>query len=255
MAREIISFWIARVDDVMAVLHTRESSFAQARRRNLLLAGVFCGLCLLIWLWWVNNIRSGHLLQTDVAVPVLLAFGAAGFVGKRFWHAYRKSASGDKGVERTIDVLRQLPDSYHVLSNVQVPGAYCGLVVVGRNGVFIINTKHHNGTITPSNGDWVQEKTGRRGTDYSSSMRNPVKHMKRQIHVLADYLKSVGTRVWVDGIVFFTNPDVILNGCSDRFTDRGDAVRSYILNYRARFLLSDADVLRLVQRLEHTRGS
>ena len=233
----------------MAVLHARESSFAHEKQRNLLLAGVFGASCLLIWLWWMRNILSGHLLHMGVAIPVLLTFAATGAVGKHFWHAYRKSASGDKGVERALDVLRQLPDSYHVLSNVQVPGAYCSIVVIGCNGAFIVNTKHHSGTITPHAGDWEQEKTGRRGTDYTVAMRNPVKQLKHQIHALAEYLKPVGTRVGVDGIVFFTHPNVILEDCSDRFTDRGDVVRSYILNHRARFQLSDADVYRLVQRL------
>ena len=197
----------------------------------------------------MRNILSGHLLHMDVAIPVLLTFAATGAVGKHFWHAYRKSASGDKGVERALDVLRQLPDSYHVLSNVQVPGACCSIVVIGCNGAFIVNTKHHSGTITPHAGDWEQEKTGRRGTDYIVAMQNPVKQLKRQIHALAEHLKPAETRVWVDGIVFFTHPNVILEDCSDSFTDRGDVVRSYILNHRARFQLSDSDVRRLVQRL------
>ena len=231
----------------MAILHTKESALAKTKQRNFFLAAFFYGIAGIGWLWWVNNILFVHrILSFDTVVPIFVVFGGAGWLGRHFWRNYRKSASGDKGVERALDVLQRLPDDYEVFSNVVVMGRYCSIVVVGRNGVFIVQVKNHNGRIAPSRGkDWVQEKTGRGGTDYAATLRNPVIQLKGQIHAMAQFLKQEGIRVWVDGMVYFTNPDVILRDCSAEVTDNGNTILDFITNYAARHVLRDDEVTRI----------
>ncbi len=233
----------------MAQIHAKESAYTNTKRRNLFFAVLFYGIAILIWLWWVHNIISDIMLPMKTAVFYLVVFAISGYIGGKFWHNYRKTLSGDQGIEHSLDLLKSLPDDYHVFSNIMVSGVCCNIVVVGTNGVFIINTKHHNGEITPTDDrKWFQKKVGRGGTHYSAKMRNPIKQLKKQIYELSQYLKSHDINVWVDGIVYFTNGDLILNGCSDKFTNKGDSVLSFILDYDVRQPL-DNEIIKKINNL------
>ena len=233
----------------MANLHTRESAYASTRQRNLILAVLFGAVCIITWLIWVQDILFGTAFDHPIQVKLIqmVVCGVTGWVANYFWQNYRKTASGDTGVERSLDILSELPDGYHVFSNLRVDEAYIGTVVVGRNGVFIINTKNHNGEITPSDEyEWTQKKVGRGGTAYTATLRNPVKQTKKQIYKMSQFLKKNNIRAWVDGIVYFTNPDLILNGTGDAYTNRGRAVLEFILDYPVRTPLDDSIVERIV---------
>ena len=62
---------------------------------------------------------------------------------------------------------------------------------------------------------------------------------------MAQFLKQEGIRVWVDGMVYFTNPDVILLDCSAEVTDNGNTILDFITNYAARHVLRDDEVTRI----------
>ena len=236
----------------MADLHTRESAYASTRRHNLILAVVFGAISITTWLMWAKDIVSGTIFNHPIQSKIiqLVFFGVTGALANYFWQNYRKTASGDTGVERSLDILSELPEGYHVFSNVRVDEAYFGTVVVGRNGVFIINTKNHNGEITPSDEyDWTQKKVGRGGTEYTATLRNPVKQTKKQIYNMSQLLKKNNIRAWVDGIVYFTNPDLILNGTGDAYTNRGRAVLAFILDYPVRTPLDDNTIEKIARLL------
>ena len=234
----------------MADLHTRESAYASTRRRNLMLAVGFGAVSITLWLLWAKDIIYGTAFDHPLQLKLLhlVVFVVTGWLATHFWQNYRKTASGDTGVERSLDILSELPDGYHVFSNLHVEGAFIGTVVVGRNGVFIINTKNHNGEITPSDDyEWTQKKVGRGGTEYTATLRNPVKQTKKQIYSMSQFLKKNNIRAWVDGIVYFTNPDLILNGTGDAYTNKGRAVLEFILDYPVRTPLDDSTVDRIVR--------
>jgi len=56
----------------------------------------------------------------------------------------------------------------------------------------------------------MQYKVGRGGGRYSKKMNNPVKQVKGQVYKLSKFLKEQGINVWVEGIILFTNSDVIV---------------------------------------------
>lgn len=132
-------------------------------------------------------------------------------------------ASGIAGESLTADLLRELPKDYTVYQDVVVK--YDGReseidnIVVGSTGVFVIETKNHNGTIIGSyeDKDWLQKKIGRGGTPYESSFYSPVKQVGTHIFRLKNLLKKNDVRVYINGIVYFSNPqaDVIINGAPD----------------------------------------
>lgn len=134
--------------------------------------------------------------------------------------------SGLKGEDRALELLQQLPYSYTVFNQVLVPddNSSTGFreidyLLCGPNGLFAIEVKNNNGTIhgSESSEHWMVCKVGRMGGTYETSMRNPVRQLKAQIHVLSKYLGSKGVRAWINGLVVFTNSDCYLRVEESRF--------------------------------------
>ncbi|HBA87179.1 MAG TPA: hypothetical protein DCZ75_04080, partial [Geobacter sp.] len=123
--------------------------------------------------------------------------------------------AGAQGEDATLKVLSTLPDSYFILNQLMIPSAggrsgfsEMDFVVVGPNGLFVIEVKNNNSRIAGSEEDreWVIHKVGRRGTPYSSHMKNPIKQVKGQIWALTNFLKERRHKAWIDGIVYFSHP-------------------------------------------------
>lgn len=79
-------------------------------------------------------------------------------------------------------------------------------VVINETGVHIIEVKNYVGTLFGDEEDsaWKKVKVTRAGNEYVKNVRNPIKQVKRQIYLLANYLRDNGINVWVTGYVFLT---------------------------------------------------
>ena len=143
-------------------------------------------------LWWV--IAFAYLI---------LVFGAA---------ATKKS--GASGELKTLKQLEKLPDDYVLFNQVDVPNpktkrgyTELDLIVVGPNGVFVIEVKNNNSKVTGDEQapNWTAHKVGQKGGRYTADVRNPIKQLKKQVHVLATYLKGKKASTWLEGVVFFSH--------------------------------------------------
>ena len=124
---------------------------------------------------------------------------------------------GVLGEDLTADILsRRLDDSYTVFQNCVITldgkSSETDLIVVGENGIFIIETKNRNGKIKGNyqKEKWTQHKTGYKGGSYSADFYSPVKQVGTHIFRLAGFLRQNGIRVHIDGAVFFSNADTEL---------------------------------------------
>ena len=143
------------------------------------------------------------------------------FVEAFFYKIFRDKLnglkSGVKGERNLISILSKLPDDYKAISNVIVEyegkSSELDLVLIGKNGVFVIETKNHNGTIEGDDTDeqWIQNKVGRKGGRYSKSMYNPMKQVSTHVFRLSNFLKTNNINVWVQGAVFFSNRSTRVN--------------------------------------------
>ena len=106
--------------------------------------------------------------------------------------------AGAEGEERTLRQLKTLPSAYTLFNQLDIPSApsrtgamEADLVVVGPNGVFVIEVKHNNGTIFGDNASpqWPVAKVGPRGGAYQSAMRNPIRQLGGRLH---------GFQLWVN---------------------------------------------------------
>ena len=74
-------------------------------------------------------------------------------------------------------------------------------VVVNKYGVFIIEAKNYKGRLFGEKDDymWVKYKEDGYGNTFKDEVKNPIKQVKRQIHILAKYLENHGERTWIEG--------------------------------------------------------
>jgi hypothetical protein len=160
--------------------------------------------------------------------------------------------AGAAGEDRTLSMLKHLPDSYTIFNQVYVPNnksrngkTELDFIVIGPNGVFVIEVKNNNSKIMgQERGDWTVYKVGGRGKPYTAKMRNPISQLKSQLWALADHLESNGTKTWIEGMVFLSNK-------SSRFQFKGDSsvkifhrsgIVDYILDYRPKYSPRNLDM-------------
>ena len=153
--------------------------------------------------------------------------------------------AGAQGEDLVIDVLRQLPDTFTVYNQVDIPNAKsrtgfneADVIVVGPNAVFIIEVKHNNGRITGADNDpeWQIKKLSRIGNVYGKTMRNPISQVKRLVWLLSKDLKAKRSRAWIQGVVLFSHQDVaaeIDNDSNVPVMGSNDIV-NYIASYQAK---------------------
>ncbi|MCM1144415.1 MAG: NERD domain-containing protein [Blautia sp.] len=131
-------------------------------------------------------------------------------------------ASGISGERIATKILSKLPDGYTIFQNVTIN--YDGKtseidnIVVGRSGVFIVETKNHNGSIAGNYEEayWTQYKVGRGGTPYEKEIYSPIKQVGTHIYRLANYLRQSGANTYIEGMVYFTHEE-----CEVRITGSG----------------------------------
>jgi len=122
--------------------------------------------------------------------------------------------SGAKAEERVAKSLKALRGRYHIFHNVMLPGRRGDIdhVVVGSNGVFVIETKNNNGAISCSGDSWSQWKTGKKGGGYRGKLGSPSKQAKRNAALLGSLIgRRLHTRLFVNPLIVFANEKAALN--------------------------------------------
>ena len=114
--------------------------------------------------------------------------------------------AGRCGEEIASNVIRKvLRDGDCLFTNVEISyedkRTELDNVVVNKYGVFIIEVKNYNGRLVGSEDDyeWQKYHTTDAGNTYVKTVKNPIKQVKRQIHILARFLDYYGEKVWVSG--------------------------------------------------------
>lgn len=154
------------------------------------------------------------LLFIHVTIAMIVMFGT--FIAWVMQQGDDILKAGAAGEDKAIRVLSQLPDGFTVFNQVNIPNACskvgfneADIIVSGPNTVFVIEVKHNNGHIHANIDDdeWHVEKTSRKGSIYSKTMRNPIAQVKRLVWLLSEEMTRTKSRGWIQGIVCFTNED------------------------------------------------
>ena len=198
--------------------------------------------------WGFISLLAGFLLAMILDAGFLAVISFLVFIGflvstgsnKEKINIYKK---GIKGEQNTLKALSELPDNYTVFSDVNVTfegkSSQLDHVVVGPNGVFVIETKNWNGEIVGSDTDQkiIQYKTGRKGGSYQKEHYNPVKQVNTHVYRLASFLKENKQSAWVEGTVLFINPEAVVALYSEntRVFGSGELQNGMFLEYLQEF--------------------
>jgi len=190
-------------------LQRQYMKYKEEQKRAFIISGISFFL-------WMLNVIFFHSFNPIVIFVLFVGFGGGAAAGRYLKQKAEIYRSGAEGENATAEIIASLPDTYCGFQNVKITFdgkmSELDMVVVGPTGVFIIETKNLNGTIVGNydNPQWVQKKIGQQGTPYSKSFYNPTKQVGTHVYRLANYLRSNGCSVHVNDMVYFSNPDTVV---------------------------------------------
>jgi len=235
----------------MAHFHKGKNNLGAKANKSLMVGILF--FALVITSFYIVFIQQVKVDRWYYFLPIMIFMVLAAYFIKR-GAIFRFGAKGElSGLTQAL----HLPEGYHVFTNVTISyqnySQETDLIIVGMKGVYIVEVKNHNGKIIGDGEDsqWVQHKIGRGGGRYSKKINNPVKQVKGQVYKLSKFLKENGINVWVEGIVLFTNNDVIVNVHNSNVPILFPAKRlsHYILTCKNRQYLNKALINKVVEML------
>jgi hypothetical protein len=144
----------------------------------------------------------------EAGLVFLLAPLATFYFYLRKYHIYRGGWHGEKEVSTLLS--HTLSNDYYLLNDLYLRdgGGDIDHIVLGPNGVFVLETKNWNGSISCNGDEW--QRMGKR--NFSGSPSRQVKRNAARIKQIFDNspdLKSLG--IWVEGIVVLTNNHATLH--------------------------------------------
>jgi len=162
-------------------------------------------------------------------------------------------AAGSRGETQVLDWLRELPDSYHVFTNVRVHERMeADAVVAGPAGLFLLEVKNYAGGLEGTSADdsWLQHKRNKQGKSYIKEIRNPLRQLKRNTFILSRYLRQEGCRAWLDACTVFPNRNAWwAKGRPEKCLDSKEELLRYLTTPK-RQPLDEAAVRRSVEILK-----
>lgn len=133
-------------------------------------------------------------------------------------------SSGVQGEQQTYDILKKLPRDYTVITNpvIHNRGSVNELdfVVIGTNGVFVVESKNYRGIITgkTSAPNWKQIKHGKNKV-YEKEVKNPAKQAFRQGRRMAEMFVDLDITADIFPILYFVDSRSELKITDDAETD------------------------------------
>ncbi len=199
-------------------------------------------------------------LSLHIAVPsVLIAVSAVCLIlyiiNRKKFSVLRSGVQGEKN---TLNILKKLPNDYTVITN---PVLYnrgkvneLDFVVVGKNGVFIVEAKNHRGIISgkTSSQSWRQVKHGKNNRVYEKDISNPVKQAHRQSRRMSELFSDLDIKAEVYPIVYFVDSKSVLKITDNAETgvmvfNREKNLLDYIMNTESKRSLSSSAQSKIIR--------
>src|SRR5512136_1045035 len=118
--------------------------------------------------------------------------------------------AGEEGEDRVLAALSTLPAEYTLFNQIRLPDERsrtgfreADFVVVGNNGVFIIENKDYRGEIQgdATAANWEIHKIGIGGTPYTKACRNPVRQVRVYVTLLSKLFAMHGIKTRITPLV------------------------------------------------------
>lgn len=217
-----------------------------------IISGVIAVMAFIIWSY---RIIMGISFQNKIFTFINLMFfifGAAIF--NLSLNQFKRLNIGIKGERKAKDILDLLPHSYKKFSNVKINynGQQCEIdfLIISSRGISIVEVKNYRGYLSGEENDsqLVHKKVSAKGNTYETTVRNPIKQVKRQAYILSQLLKDNHIRCWIDSYVFVMGCQCDVNS-TKIFTDRRDLLEA-IQETGKDYTLSEKDIYTIIQLLK-----
>ncbi len=195
-----------------------------------------------------------------IAVPIVFLVLALIFIVAFlvFRKKYGILQSGVRGEETTLKILQKLPKEFTVLTNPVIlnRGVTMELdfVVIGKNGVFIVESKNHRGIISgkTSKLNWKQVKHGKNDKVYEKEITNPVKQSYRQCKRMEELFKDFDITANVYPILYFVDNRTELKILDDANLDvaifnKEEPMLKFIQNTKGRETVSSNELAKIIR--------
>jgi len=206
---------------------SRKLRFITAARIALVVLPVF------VLVFLLRRIGSENYIETaGFAVTILgMVIAYAGLS-----RHYRILLSGHNGERALFKIIRHIRhDGYYaVFTNLPVickkNRSEIDMLLVGERGIIIIEVKNHSGIIIGNSSDdfWLQRKKFSGGKSAEKKMLNPLIQLRRQRGIIKSLLREQGLDVWVENLLYFSNPSAKLRlnlGRNSRvFSERAELI-------------------------------
>ncbi len=132
----------------------------------------------------------------------------------RSYSGYRRGYEGEKTVTKILQPT--LGDEYFLINDVYIHDDYGNVdhIVLGPNGVFVIETKNFAGKIVCDGDEWSVQHAGRFNRLIHHDFGSPSRQVKRNAVRVKRMIESIGvlnsSKIWVEGILVFANKRVDL---------------------------------------------
>ena len=113
---------------------------------------------------------------------------------------------GARGEEHVSDILKNLPDAYHVFNDFVAGGKHVDHVVVGPAGVFAVETKYWRGSVTVEDGHVL--------LDGQLPDRQPLAQARREAQLVKTTLAAAGWNGAVTPVLAFAS-DTFRQHCAE----------------------------------------
>jgi len=172
-------------------------------------------------------------LQLDVLTGVgLLTSLILLIIGYFYLKKYRIYKGGWEGEKQVAKLLNsKLSDDYYLINELKIgKGGDLDHIVIGPNGIFVIETKNWSGKITCQSDEWQRQDRHKFNNSPSRQVKNNTNKIRRLLEAQSS-LRNHG--VWIEGIVVFTNHNIELQLNKPTVTIlRLPELPDHIINYK-----------------------
>lgn len=163
--------------------------------------------------------------------------------------------AGKRGEDEVKYALSWLPENYILINNGEAIKLRCNIrnsevvqeidhIVIGTNGVFIIETKNYSGTIVIDDvGNWIRINGNQR-----SGCKNPLQQMERH-HMIVE--KIIGSKIPIYDILCISNDSAIIEGIGNGKVPivKSDMLSHYIKEHDE--VLNEDEVKNIIKLIEN----
>ncbi|WP_105614426.1 nuclease-related domain-containing protein [Vallitalea okinawensis] len=203
---------------------------------------------------------AGIIILSDFGMAptlyMLIPFVGLVIPGVFYFKTFSRERERLKKDDAALKDLSRLPEKYTVLRNVYVPYQgniiECDFVVIGENGIFVMEVNGTKGHIYESKdiNYWLRYLSKRKAKIFVKAIGNQSTVVDRKVLALAEYLLRFNVHTWIQGIVYFSNKrsEVELVNQKAVFSDQSELL-SYITSYPTKIELDELKIEKIVKLL------